>query len=117
MKNHSIVAVLFYLCTVVNELKGMDNNNHIVLIKSLKEEKKELLHDMRLCNGINIGISIFGICTGSSGIIGALFNDRVLELAGVIGSTVSTALLITTNCMQCCQNPIPNEYDGDYGDL
>ena len=124
MKNHIFIVILIPIFTLssLQKLNGSEtinsiNTNNIHEINRLKGEKKELLQETRLCNGLNIGISVFGLTAGITGIIGTLFKDKVLELTGAIGSTVSAALLITTNCMQCCQNQSDDMYNKDFGDL
>lgn len=124
MKNHTFILIfipIFTLSTLRtlngSEIPNSINTDEINEINRLNEEKNELLQEIRVCNALNIGISLFGLTSGISGIVGILLKDKVLELTGSIGSTVSATLLITTNCMQCCQNQSDDADNKDFGDL
>lgn len=98
-------ALSVYAITYTSAINSMDNED-----EEHQQVKVEFRSQSILCNRTNIVISTVGLGSSLSAGFGFFVKNRVLEATGIIGSTVSTALLITANCLACCQ--YDSNYDG-----
>jgi hypothetical protein len=119
MKNHIIVLILINL-QMLNSMNSDTQDIQSTRMEPSYTIQNNMINDLqernKLCNGINIGIGVFGIGCGVSGVVGGILKDKILSFTGAAGSTLASILFITTNCMQCCQN-YGNQDNDTYGDL